>query len=629
MKRSKSQAVYRYLPDMWISDRLPSGIAVTARLKNWNHVHMTGIYDSFIESEIKHQIRLFSSRGGDIRAFGTENDIASFRIVEPACNEGVPDIIGEISPLVFYCSSCGAAHQERSYMSVNSHTWKCVKPECGKHSVKQLQMIYACECGHAEPIKMPYIQGINEYTYRPNSDTYKMAYKRNGNTQFAEFAITCPTCNKRLVPDNANSGRNYKPFTLRVINLVDDKAGKFYEKGEDAQMVIIAKWFEEISIEQYTTLLDNVDFAFSANLRSYARRSRAEEQIRSLIEVGLIAESGFSEAVHQILVNDKTSEYGIERAIVFCNRMFSKNSDRNWFSNYSFKMMQYDTLKYSRRIITLNECIEHQIELGYIESPLEIHSLNSRMGIKNMQVSFDIEIVNCTYGYTRRASNPSQSTNGRLKLNAYGLSNEGDSRLAYGSKLNTEGILFEINQGKILDWLNANGVINEEQMPDTQDTMSVKRWYAEHVHGDSISVFGEPGAGDPITSYVFSLLHTMSHAFLRAAGEMSGLSVNSLAEIIIIDAASIFIYSQTSQGIPLGALSGMAESNYREFLEKAYVENRMCIFDPICSDRDNTSCSACVQIADISCNHFNCGLGRKYLYTTLNTGSPSIGYWDM
>ena len=58
MERSKNQAVYKFLPEMWISVRLNSGEAVTAKLERWNPIRMTGIYDNFIESEIKRQIKL-------------------------------------------------------------------------------------------------------------------------------------------------------------------------------------------------------------------------------------------------------------------------------------------------------------------------------------------------------------------------------------------------------------------------------------------------------------------------------------------------------------------------------------------------------------------------------------------
>ena len=157
MKRSKTQAVYRFLPEMWVSEKDDSERAVSARIKNWNYIRMTGIYEDFIEGEIKRQIKLFGDRGGDISAFDIEPEAHSFAIVETACNEGIPDIIGEMSPLVFYCSSCGTVSELRNPGAVDKYTWKCKNPDCGKWAVKQLQMIYTCECGYAQPIKVPYV----------------------------------------------------------------------------------------------------------------------------------------------------------------------------------------------------------------------------------------------------------------------------------------------------------------------------------------------------------------------------------------------------------------------------------------------------------------------------------------
>lgn len=635
MERSKSQAVYRFLPEMWISEKDDdTGRAVSARIKNWNYVRMPGIYESFIQGELKRQIKLFGDRGGDIQSFDISSESNSFLIVEPACNEGIPDIIGEMSPLVFYCSSCGKAFDKRSASAVDKYTWKC--PECEKYTVKQLQMIYACECGYAQPIKIPYVSGVRDFKYRPNETQYKMFYRTGNTEKAAEFVQMCPTCNSRLTPDNANSGRNYKPFTLKVINLVDHRSGQFYEKGIEAQKTIVARWFGKVSSDDYEGILNNIELAFSDAFRNDAQRKQAEQQARSLIDSGLMPENQ-REAIVSNLLRSSQSGRSIERYVSECDSLFSRKKAENeiayneWLNNFSFKLMQYDTIKYAKRVISLQDAIDRQMEMEFIDSPDEILQLNKRMGIANMQVSCDIQIVNCTYGYSRRVADPKNNNNKncRLKLNAFDRSKDGTANLVYGAKLDTEGILFEISQKKIIEWLYANKIIREEQVPDLDDELAVKSWFAEYVHSDVISMFGDIDESEVITKNVFALLHSMSHAFIKAAGELSGLSGNSLTEIIIVETASIFIYAQTSQGIPLGALSGMAESNYAFFLKKALDESRNCVFDPICTDRDDTACSACLIIPEISCNHFNAELGRKYLYSLEGVSSPSIGFWEM
>mgnify|MGYP004554829737 CR=1 FL=1 len=621
---------------MWISEKGDSERALSARIKNWNYIKMSDIYEDFIEEEIKRQIKLFGDRGGDISAFDITPGIHSFSVVETACNEGIPDIIGEMSPLVFYCSVCGTVFDVRNPSDVDKYTWKCKNPECGKWAVKQLQMIYACECGHAQPIKIPYVQGVKDFKYRPNETQYKMFYKSGRAEKPAEFVLPCPTCNSRLIPDNANSGRNYKPFTLRVINLVDERCGRFYKKGLEAQKTIVSRWFDKLSADDYEEILNNIDLAFSDAFRSGAQRTAIEQQVRSLVDAGLLPAEMFEGAVNNMLQNTSNTK-SVERYVTICDDLFAKRKAEDpvgyteWLGHFSFKLMQYDTLKYAKRIITLEEAIQCQLEMEFIDSADEVNELNARLGIKNMQVSCDIQILNCTYGYTRRVADPKNSSNKqcRLKLNAYDKTRDGTANLVYGAKLDTEGILFEIDRRKIIEWLYANDIILEEQLPDLDDEASVKKWFAEYVHSDVISMFGEIDESEVITKNVFALLHSMSHAFMNAAGELSGLSSNSLTEIIIVETASIFIYAQTSQGIPLGALSGMAETNYAYFLKKAFDETKNCVFDPICTERDDTACSACLIIPDISCNHFNAELGRKYLYSIDGVETPTIGFWEM
>ena len=636
MKRSKTQAVYRFLPEMWISEKGDSERAVSAKIKNWNYIKMSDIYEDFIEGEIKRQIKLFGDRGGDISAFDLSPDTHSFAIVETACNEGIPDIIGEISPLVFYCSSCGTVSDLRNPDAVDKYTWKCKNPDCGKWAVKQLQMIYTCECGYAQPIKIPYVQGVKNFKFRPNETQYKMFYRSGNSEKPAEFVQICPNCNSRLVPDNANSGRNYKPFTLKVINLVDQRNGQFYKKGIDAQKTIVCRWFDKLSTDDYEEILNNIELAFSDAFKSDAQRQNVKQQVRALIDAGMLPPEMFESAVNNMLQNAPNTK-SVERYVAMCDDLFSRKKTENpvgyaeWLSHFSFKLMQYDTLKYAKRIITLEEAIQRQLNMEFIDSPEEVTALNKKMGIANMQVSCDIQIINCTYGYSRRVADPKNSTNKncRLKLNAYDRTRDGTANLVYGAKLDTEGILFEISQRKIVEWLYENNIISEEQLPDLDDDISVKKWFAQYVHSDVISMFGEIDDSEKITKNVFALLHSMSHAFMNSAGELSGLSGNSLTEIILVETASIFIYAQTSQGIPLGALSGMAESNYAYFLKKAFDETKNCVFDPICTERDDTACSACLIIPEISCNHFNAELGRKYLYSIDGVDNPTVGFWEM
>ena len=487
MERSKNQAVYKYLPGMWVSDNTDAGRPITAVIDNWNWRDMEGIYEKFIVGEIKRQVRMFGDRDGDITSYDISPDARSLRIVEAAEREGVADIRGTISPLVFYCSSCGHVFSLRSAAQIDKTIWQC--KVCHKHSVKQLQMVYACECGHAEPIRVPYVRGVDQFKYRPNETPQKMFYKDGKAEKTAEFILPCPTCGCRLRPDNANANRNFRPFTLRIINLVDHRSGRFYEKGIEAQKVVVSRWFNQITPEAYDNMLENIELAFSDEFREDSRRREVEAQVRGLIAIGLFKEDQFDAAVAQML-GTSNNDRGVEKYVTACDSLFSKRkaedneSYERWISSFSFRLMQYDTLKDAKHVITLDEAIQRELDMEFIDEPEEILSLNDKLGIANMQVSCDVQIVNCTYGYCRRSNDPYKKTNKncRLKLNAFAKDKDGTANLVYGAKLDTEGILFEISQKKIIEWLLKNEIISEEQLPDLEDDLSIKKWFAEYVH---------------------------------------------------------------------------------------------------------------------------------------------------
>lgn len=629
MKRSKSQAVYKILPEMWISDRDSHGNNVTALVKSWNYKKMEGIYDRFIESELKRQIRLFGMHGGDVSDYNLDEDSSSFSIVESACREGIPDIVAELSPLMYYCPDCHRATQFPSAKAVKEHC-----PICKAGKLKQLQLVYPCECGYASPIYIPKVKGINEYYYYPVEKQYGVFYYQGKNRVFKEFGIKCPNCGLMVQRDSASAGSNYKAFNANVINLIGDKIGAFYDKGEPARKIMISKWFGKITQEAFQKIIDNVETAFSEKTTKSSIQLEAEKQAKALLAAGLISESQYEATVQSLSRTSADNELSIENFVGACDEIFAKEkkeSEENynlWVNNFAFNLMQYETIKNSKSVISLNDAIERQIAVGFIDEPDEILDLHKKLGIRDMQASGDVEIVSCSYGFTRKFTDP-HGAKKSLKLVSFNKDGDSDKTLAFGMKLETEGILFDIDRIKILDWLLKNKIIDESQMPDIENDEAVKKWFAQNVHGDRVSSFGEFGENDSITENVFKLLHSMAHAFIKTAGEMSGLSANSITELIFIDTCSIFIYSQSNQGQVLGSLSGMVESIYSRFLKRVYLDNRECVFDPICVDRDESACQGCLIIADSSCKFFNTNLGRKYLYSLELDEEKRTGFWEM
>lgn len=633
MKRSKHQAVYKYLPGVWAAfndrevDKLNSN-SVTIQIDKWNYRALEGIFTQRITAEIARQIKIFHRRGGGIAGFDIDSLQDELLYVEPAMIEGIPDIIGDISPLTFYCRNCKSTFSYNDSKYISKNTWKCKK--CGKNDIRQLQMIYACECGAANPVKLPYkiINGQKvEFKYNPveGREAYKFYYYNKGKEIKEEMKFQCQ-CNKWLTPSNASDGKNFRPFDVKTINLIDKRQGIFYKRGIDSQKIIIASWLNLISNEKYESILQNIEDFFNEN-NDIENSKEFIKKVQEYIDIFELEEEEAKEKAKKALLksnNNKNS--GIQREI---EKQFP-NLSSDQIEIISSQILEYNTLKNSKRIISIDEAIANQLELGVIQNKNDILKVNEQYGIANAQVSQDIEIITSTFGYTRKVKDPEKASKGSI-LNLKPFRNEQDKNIVYCSVLETEGIVIEINKRKILEWLYNNKVISQENLPDINDELSIKKWFIENIKSDKITSFSDLNMEDPeikITYYVYNLIHTISHALLKSAGILSGLEKNSLSEMIFPNLTTIFIYANTTQGIPLGALSGMFEQNYKSFIIQAEDIMGRCVFDPICMDRDNGSCSACTQLSEISCCHFNKDLNRKLLIGHKTESESIIGFWN-
>ena len=137
----------------------------------------------------------------------------------------------------------------------------------------------------------------------------------------------------------------------------------------------------------------------------------------------------------------------------------------------------------------------------------------------------------------------------------------------------------------------------------------------------------------PISLYtqcVYQLLHTISHMFINTISKYCGIDKSSLSEMIFLNACSILIYSQTSQGAVLGALSQTFDKNLYNILKHTYDDNSVCAFDPLCMDTSNGSCCACCYLDEVACEHFNKDLSRRLLYGYKSAdGNCDVkGFWE-
>lgn len=197
--------------------------------------------------------------------------------------------------------------------------------------------------------------------------------------------------------------------------------------------------------------------------------------------------------------------------------------------------------------------------------------------------------------------------------------------------MNTEGVLFELDRRKILEWLLKNDFILSSDCPDLQSEEEMKLWFINHIKPEEIHSFTPINEVEaPETYYVYRLVHSISHLLIRAAADIGGLGKDSLSEYIFPGIPAILIYCQNSQGFNLGSLYNTFEAYFDKWLNRANVFAQKCIFDPICIER-NKACTGCLFLNEVSCQHFNKDLDRALLIGHVDKESKKriFGFWEL
>lgn len=589
MKINKNQALYRALPHCWTtySDSKKSDYKYACEVRFWNTKRVTGINEEMIINDILRKVVSFNLAGGKVSEELSEENIQKIEFVEPSMNEGIADIVCSINPKTFYCQSCG---------QVQVKTRATEAPQCAKcrKKMNQLQMVYVCECGFADGVKPN--EGGLFYHSKDQNNQYKFFTINN---QKREMIKQCPFCNKILTPKNATDSRIFYSQSGNIVNLYNKNYAEAIKKYKnDAELLMLAKWFNLINDSDFNNALDDQKNFFEKKAKT----------VDDPLVVNLA--NGLHKTPEEIvsILNSQENVLNID----FYRSKINNNLPLSLFTEDEMQLitsslLEFDTLKYPKSKITLDEAIIKAKNMNHLFDDNEINELCDIIGIKNIQISEAVQIVNYAYGYTRLRSCPdgSDATN---SLTLRGFKNK-----VFTTILDTEGILCEIDMKKIFDWLKENDIISDVDIID--DEIIFKKWFIENIKLGTITHFSTiSGNENKVTKIVYSLLHTISHMMIISCGKHSGLSRDSFSELIFPNTCSLFIYPTSSEGVTLGSISGMFETDLNLFLEDTLRDNEICTFDPICSNNQNGACVACAYLNEVNCTHFNKDLSRSYLY---------------
>lgn len=617
MRRGKNQSLYKYLPETWIdfSVRGKERKQYIAKVLRWNSEKLDGINSKRLIRTVNESIRSFENQAvapGPIKptvGFGAELTKDNCDVLTPKASDEERGIVAQISPLTFYCKLCNKVYQFNSEEEYQKRRY-CTNPECHRAELAQFRQIYFCKCGYATDRHNPRCpeHGYQYIKWYGNFDFICTKCKRP-----IPMQVKCPVCGDMLRPKVALDPAQFFVFSLSLIDLIDEKLENFISGTEYGPYITFAYWLGLVSKEELDEIIKN---GIVSAPEVY--RKLYNEMYQQMLPLGeVVAAQAAKIAADQQcgnrfndIVNDLKT------------KIFTGESD---LSSIAERILEYDLVTRLDDVSDLASAVNVARLLNTNANPEQYAQIAERFGIKSARVCDRIPFVSCSYGYTRVESEWKEG----VQLHALKEEKNGRKNI-YATKLNTEGVLFEFDRKKIIQWLIANEIINVDEAPNLDSKEEIKIWFLNNIKPSLIHPFSTIDEKvSKETYYVYRLIHSLSHLLIRAAADIGGLGKDSLSEYIFPGVPAVLIYCQNSQGFNLGSLFNTFEAYFDKWMNKAYTNAQKCIFDPICIERQK-ACTGCLFVNEVSCQHFNKDLDRALVvgHVDRETQRKITGFWE-
>ena len=273
----------------------------------------------------------------------------------------------------------------------------------------------------------------------------------------------------------------------------------------------------------------------------------------------------------------------------------------------------------------------------------EITEAHQRLGLRPLLLVDDLPVISATFGFTRRSFEPTYEENNVLLPTQlrpfYPLDKYGAKSIDRPSAVGTipilaregehEGVFIGLDPERVIEWLAQNNLrLPQSNLSPIQQIMQrlepIDRYY------DTLWDATQPKF---LLRLVFGLLHSLSHAAMRAVSRFAGLERTSISEYLFLPLLGTVIYANSST-FNMGCIETMLRSNLYEFLLELGEEAMSCLIDPDCLDHQG-ACAGCLHSPEISCRVFNHGLSRAFLigghvpWKDVSVAEQIKGYWQI
>jgi len=529
-------------------------------------------------------------------------------------------------PQVFRCRTCARTGKFHDLLKRGaSASGRC---SCGGY-LNQMRYVQAHNCGRLEELHVPTQScpgcGSNADLafYDPGRVKQARWYCAKCKTDVQALRMTpCKCAFNNSLPPGPRAEKYlrvvptgdpslYIPHTVAFVNFPEEKQEKLRGAPESLQLMLARTWgILDDSVSETMRERESIgksnDADLTASLVEQLRKFDPNNKVVLDYDAKLKQPKGQTEIDR---VND----------LLAACKLTAVGAPRRW-------LVEHTTLLDKTDISTVADVARMLRRSGDEAGALDIEDgqrkASELLGISSIRVVNNFPLALCAYGYTRTARDPS-----RTVITPFPVDERGRIPV-FAITAETEALWFELDPLRVYEWLIQNGIAGGTLPASREEAWA--RMYAE-VPGLREAPH-EPSYGQLEAVAIRTLLHTMSHLFLRRI-EWSGFAPSSVGEYLIPGSLSFILYANRHAETKIGGLTTLFEQRLNTWLWDAVQSGRECVYDPICED-EGGSCAGCTH-REHNCGSFNRELSRATVYggslpsTSAFDGARLVqGYWQ-
>jgi hypothetical protein len=239
--------------------------------------------------------------------------------------------------------------------------------------------------------------------------------------------------------------------------------------------------------------------------------------------------------------------------------------------------------------------------------------LMDKLGFSELGLIREFELCRFTHGYTRVSAAPTINKRNQdmpVRLRLFEPLKNG-KRPIYVVKQANEALYVTLKPEMVYQWLQTVGVLDLPAWdPKGKVAFGGPLLEVAQPFGRYFSLLRK---GDAATyRYVYTLLHSFSHLFMKSVAEFSGLDLGSLGEYIFPADLSFVVY-RNGTTMDLGNLSSLWRNENNRFLAHLLEpSSHRCNSGSLC-DAHGGACPDCIMVPETSCVAMNRLLSRSVL----------------